>query len=225
MKITVLHGQQHKRNTYKVTQLLLEKLTTENDEVKVFYVNDIPPCIGCFTCVMKDEHKCPHRSITEPIIKAIEEADVLIAESPNYCMGMTGQLKILFDHLAYRWMIHRPHPSLLNKTGIAISTAAGGGSKKVTKAISGQMFWLGFAKTYQIHVDIWANGFDEMKQSKRNSLDSTIRKTAAKIKRTAGKAKPGLKSKLLFFVIRKTRKGNGVIPVDAAYWKENGWVK
>jgi multimeric flavodoxin WrbA len=225
MKITVLHGQQHKRNTYKVTQLLLQELATENDEVKEFYVNDIPACAGCFICILKDEHKCPHRSITEPIIEAIEEADVLIAESPNYCMGMTGQLKIFFDHLAYRWMTHRPHPRMRSKIGVAISTAAGGGSKKVTKDIVNQMLWLGFAKTYQVHVDIWANGFDEMKQSKRNKLNSNIRKTAAKIKCTVGKAKPGLKSKFMFFMMGKMQEGIGCNPIDKAFWKENGWVK
>ena len=41
MKIVVLHGQQHKRNTYKLTQMFLDKLKSENDEVKEFYVNDI----------------------------------------------------------------------------------------------------------------------------------------------------------------------------------------
>jgi multimeric flavodoxin WrbA len=224
MKIVVLHGQQHKRNTYKLTQEFMQELVSPSDEVKEFYVNDIPPCAGCFSCILQDEKKCPHRSITEPIITAIEEADILVAESPNYCMGMTGQLKILFDHLAYRWMSHRPHPSMRRKIGVAVSTAAGAGANKVTKAIADQMFWLGAAKTYQISINIFANSLDEMKQSKKNKLSNDIKRISGRIKKTAGKAKPGIKSKFLFMMMGKMQKGMGYNPVDTKYWKEQGWI-
>jgi len=44
-------------------------------------------------------------------------------------MEMSGQLKTFFDHMAYRWISHRPHPSMKNKIGVAISTTAGAGAK------------------------------------------------------------------------------------------------
>lgn len=225
MKIVVLHGQQHKRNTYKLTQMFLTKLKSENDEVEEFYVNDIPPCIGCFTCILKDESKCPHRKLVEQIINAVEQADIIVAESPNYCMGMTGQLKVLFDHMAYRWMSHRPHPSMRNKIGIAISTAAGSGAKKVTKDIANQMFWLGMAKAYQLPLNIFASSFDEMRQSKKDRINSEINRIANSIKHKKGKSKPGLKSKFIFFMMGKMQEGMGYNPVDTAHWKENGWIK
>jgi hypothetical protein len=37
--------------------------------------------------------------------------------------------------MRYRWMSHRPHPKIFGKVGLVISTAAGAGAKKVTKAL------------------------------------------------------------------------------------------
>ena len=66
MKIAVLHGQKHHGSTWNATRLLLDQLGASTcDE---FFVNDIPDCIGCFTCVLNDEEKCPHRSLIKPII-------------------------------------------------------------------------------------------------------------------------------------------------------------
>ena len=91
--------------------------------------------MGCFSCVIKDEELCPQRSVVDPIIMAIEQSDIIITESPNYCMEMSGQLKTFFDHMAYRWISHRPHPSMKNKIGVAISTTAGVGAKGTAKKI------------------------------------------------------------------------------------------
>ncbi|HEY8391580.1 MAG TPA: NAD(P)H-dependent oxidoreductase, partial [Capillibacterium sp.] len=46
-------------------------------------------------------------------------------------LGMTGQLKTFLDHMGYRWLPHRPHPQMFRKIGLAVSTAAGAGAKKV----------------------------------------------------------------------------------------------
>ena len=107
MKIVVLHGQSPRGSTWNVTQMLLDELRGQADTVFEFCANDAKPCAGCFACITKDEALCPHRAVLGPVIEAIEQADVVIAESPNYCMGMSGQLKTVFDHMAYRWMSHR----------------------------------------------------------------------------------------------------------------------
>ena len=61
---------------------------------------------------------------------------------------MSGQLKTFLDHLAYRWMAHRPYPKIFNKVGLVVSTAAGAGTKKVTKSLSDNLFYWGVPKIY-----------------------------------------------------------------------------
>ena len=51
--------------------------------------------------------------------------------TPPTVPSMTGQLKTFLDHMGYRWLPHRPHPQMFRKIGLAVSTAAGAGAKKV----------------------------------------------------------------------------------------------
>ncbi len=122
MRITVLHGQMHRGSTYNITRLFLDKLSDENTEITEFFMpKDAPAfCIGCFSCFTKGGSHCPHADTILPIVKAIEDADLLILESPCYVLGMTGQLKTFLDHMGYRWMSHRPHPKMFSKVGLVI---------------------------------------------------------------------------------------------------------
>jgi len=225
MKIVVLHGQNHKGSTWNITKLLLDELREPADSVLEFQANDMKPCIGCFSCILKDEALCPHRSIVGPIMEAIEQADLFIAESPNYCMGMSGQMKTFFDHMAYRWMSHRPHPALQSKIGVAISTTAGIGAGTATKDIARQMFWWGIAKTYRLPFAVAAMNWGEVKDTKKAKIMSRVRKTAKRIKKKAGKAKPGFKSRFIFAMMRAQQKGSmSWNSIDRKHWEENGWI-
>ncbi|RDU23617.1 flavodoxin family protein [Anaerosacchariphilus polymeriproducens] len=224
MKIVVLHGQSHKGSTYNITKMLLDRLADSAEEILEFQTNHLKPCIGCFACIVKGEEFCPHRTEVQPIIKAIENADIIIAESPNYCMGMTGQLKMLFDHMAYRWMAHRPHPLMKKKIGVAISTTAGMGAKTVTKSIKRQMFWWSIPKVYQIAEQVEAMSWNEVKPIKKEKITDEVNKTADKILRRVGTIKPGLKVGFIFKLIRKQQKVNNWNPIDKKYWEENEWI-
>jgi len=218
MKIAVLHGQNHKGSTYHITKLLLDRISSPHDEVAQFQTNHLNPCVGCFTCIMKDEKLCPHSSQVHPIIEAIEQADLVVIESPNYCMGMSGQLKILFDHMGYRWMSHRPHPAMGSKIGIAVSTAAGLGAGKVTKAIRQQMFWWGISYIDQIAEIVGASSWDEVTPRKKEQIARTVNRLAKKIKKKLGTVKPGLKSTLMMNVMKLQQKGNDWNEVDRHFW-------
>jgi len=224
MKIVVLHGQSHKGSAWHITRLLLDELGEKTDSVAEFETNDIKPCIGCFSCMARDEALCPHRAVVGPIIEAIEQADIVIAGSPNYCMGMSGQMKILFDHMAYRWMSHRPHAAMKRKIGIAVSTTAGIGAKKAAKDIARQMFWWGMAKTYRIGFAVAAMAWAEVKDEKRHKISSQIKKYARQIKKSLGKTKPGIKSRFIFSIMKAQQKGNVWNPVDRKHWEDNGWI-
>lgn len=222
MKIAVIHGQSHQGSTYHVTQLLLKQFP--DSEITEFKVNNLKPCIGCFNCVIKGEDKCPHKDDIQPIIKAMEASDLIIADSPNYCMGMTGQLKTLFDHMAYRWISHRPHPSMRKKIGVAISTTAGVGAYGTSKAIKKQMFWWGIPMTYRISAAVAAMSWEEVKLETRSKIEKKVQKTAKKIHRHIKKVKPGIKSGFFFNLMGAQQKKNKWNPVDRKHWENNGWI-
>lgn len=224
MKVVVIHGQSHKGSTYHITKLLVDELVKDKCEVLEFQTNDIKPCVGCFSCFIKDEKLCPQRSAVAPIIESIEQSDIIIVESPNYCMGMSGQLKTFFDHMGYRWITHRPHPSMKNKTGVAISTTAGVGASKTTKSIKQQMFWWGVAKIYRISVTVASFNWDEIKHNKKAVIIKRVKKVARKISKTADNVKPGIKWRFLFNLMKAQQKGATWNSIDQKHWKDNGWI-
>lgn len=62
-----------------------------------------------------------------PILKAMEQSGLILFCAPTYVYHVPGQMKSLLDHLAYRWMVHRPDLSFMKKQAVIINTAAGGG--------------------------------------------------------------------------------------------------
>mgnify|MGYP000315870918 len=62
---------------------------------------------------------------------------------------MSGALKNMMDHLAYRWVTHRPDGRMYSKIGLTVSLSAGAPPKNVTKSMARQLKWMGVAKRYQ----------------------------------------------------------------------------
>jgi multimeric flavodoxin WrbA len=228
MQIVVLHGQSHHGSTWHITRQLIDQLNGQLNEdshsVTEFQTNAIPPCTGCFSCIMSDEALCPHRAVVGPMIEAIEQAEVVIVESPNYCMGMSGQLKIFFDHMAYRWMSHRPHPSMKHKIGIAISTTAGVGAQGTAKAITQQMFWWGISKTYHLAFAVSASSWGEVKADKKVKITGKVKRCVRRINQAVGRTKPGIRSRFIFGIMKAQQKGNIWNHADRKHWEDNGWI-
>lgn len=225
MKIALVHGQAHKGSTYHLTRMLLDHLGCFEKDISEFNINGIGQCVGCFNCIIKDEKLCPHLPQIAPIIEAIDEADVIIFDSPNYCMGMTGQLKSFCDHMAYRWMSHRPNGNMNSKIGVAISTTAGSGASVATKAIYKQFLWWGVGKTYQIPFTVSALSWDTVTTKRKASLEKKILKISKKVKHKIGKIKPGIKTKFIFNMMRMVQNKFAWNPVDTEHWRKHGWIK
>lgn len=81
MKIVLIHGQGHKGITYTMSWTVLAHLMKEGDELKeVFLPQDGPGfCIGCNSCFMKGEQHCPGADKVQPIARAMEWADIIMA--------------------------------------------------------------------------------------------------------------------------------------------------
>lgn len=224
MKVVVVHGQAHKGNTYHLTHMLLDELDCDKEDVKEFNVNGIGQCVGCYNCILKDEGLCPHWAQMVPIIEAIDQADVIIIDTPNYCMGMSGQLKSFFDHMAYRWMSHRPNGHMRNKIGVAISTTAGMGASKATKDICNQFLWWAVGKTYQLPFTVAAFSWNEVNDKKKMKLARKVKGLGRRINHKVGSVRPGLKTSLYFQMMKMMQKGMVWNKVDHDYWEKQGWI-
>lgn len=226
MEITIIHGQMHKGSTYHITEMLKNRLAEQETVVHEFFMPKDGPgyCVGCFQCIMKGEKFCPEEKQIQKIAEALISSQVVIVDSPTYCFEMTGQLKTLFDHFAYLWMSHRPQGEMFSKIGVVVSTAAGAGAKNVTKSIRKQLIWWGIPKTYRLHFNVNASAWDDVEGKVRKKIEREIEQTSLKIRSESGKLKPGIKTRLIFSVMRKMQGSNTWNRVDKEHWENNRWL-
>lgn len=194
-------------------------------EVKEFFLprdfgND---CVGCNRCLLTSEEACPHRERILPIIKAMDEADVIVLASPVYVYHVTGAMKSFLDHLAYRWMLHRPNPDMFFKIGVCISTAAGGGTKSANKDMSDSMLFWGVGKIYGYGALVRAVSWNKVGEDRKARIKKEIERLAKKVKRKVGKVRPSLKTKIYFGVMRMLHKRLDIAPPDKEHWNKYGW--
>lgn len=222
MKITIIHGQNHKGSTYHIARMLSKKL---DGEVTEFLLpRDFGSfCIGCTNCFEKSETLCPHYEKLQPITEALDNADVIIFASPVYVYHVTGSMKAFLDHYGYRWLIHRPEEKMFGKQAVCISTAAGGGMKSANKDMAHSAFFWGIAKTYQYGVGVRAVAWDGVSDKIKKRIEKKTSSLAGKIKKTYGNEHPAIKTKVFFNIMRLLQK-SGWNEADVLYWQEKGWT-
>lgn len=222
MKITMIHGQNHKGSTYHIGRMLAEKL---NGQITEFFLpGDFgEQCVGCTMCFMKGKNRCPHYEKLRPITGAMKAADVLILTSPVYVYHVTGSMKSWLDHYGYQWMVHRPEESMFKKQAVCISTAAGGGMKSANKDMADSLFFWGVPKIYRYGVAVHATSYEKVSGKKKAEIDRKTTILAEKIRKRAGKVKPGLKTRGFFAVMRIAQK-KGLSETDRIYWAKKGWT-
>ena len=222
MKVVVIHGQNHKGNTYTVAHQLVKKIGGETTEF--FLPRDFDePCIGCWTCFNKDLTHCPHYKKLKPIIDAIDRADVLILASPVYVYHATGQMMAFLDHFGSRWLVHRPDKRAFQKQGVVIATAAGGGMKSTTKDMADSLFFWGFAKIYRLGLGVRASKPEHLSKGVQKKIDKETDKIAKQIKKNHPPFTPTLKTRLWFEMIRFAHRHFMKIEPDYSYWEAKGW--
>jgi multimeric flavodoxin WrbA len=227
MKITVIHGQLHKGSTYHVTEELIGYLKqSDTDEVYSFSLPIDGPsfCVGCFGCIYKGESNCPHQVKVQAIVSAMVESDVIVIDSPTYCLEMSGQLKTLFDHMGYMYINHRPEGKMFQKIGVGISTAAGAGAKHVTKSITKQMFWWGIPKRYRIPVLVMAKSYSEVSEKIKVKITKQTKKVAQQIHHNLGHPHRDFLQRTLFRLMAMMQKNNTWNPIDIVHWENHGWI-
>ena len=86
MKIVVINGQNHKGSTWKIGNILADKLSGDQEIREYFLPRDLNHfCCGCYSCLEARE-RCPYWSEKAPFFEDMLAADLLIFTSPTYCM-------------------------------------------------------------------------------------------------------------------------------------------
>jgi hypothetical protein len=113
---------------------------------------------------------------------------------------------------------------MFTKIGIALSTTAGAGAKRVTKSVAKQMFWWGVPKVFKMPFAVNALRWSDVSDKTRKNILKSVNSVVDQIKRSQGKAMPGIGTMFLFGLMRKMHAGNTWNLIDRDYWKNNGWT-
>ena len=116
MNITVIYatGRRAQSSTYNLARLLICELLDNGRLFEFQLPKDMPHiCMGCYACIRGQEQKCGGSAALAPILAAMEQSELLIFCAPTYVFHVPGQMKMLLDHFAYRWMVHRPDLSFM----------------------------------------------------------------------------------------------------------------
>lgn len=231
MKITIINGTEKHGVTYKLKELFLKHFTANAEITEYYLPKDCPNfCSGCASCCMNGEQTCKDYSYMQAIEKSLLEANLIIMTSPSYVMHTTGAMKSFLDHLAYRWMPHRPAAEMFGKRAVIITQCLGAGAKSTAKDIKHSLSWWGISKigvfTGTLMGDIvW----DKLPEKRRKKLSRKIFKLTNEFSKI-NYEKPAHTNLIVKFKFgfcrllqKKLYKNNPEYP-DAKYWNSQGWL-
>lgn len=231
MKITVINGTEKHGVTYKLKETFLEAFK-DSCEITEFYLpKDCPAlCVGCTSCFKRGEDTCKDSASVQVIEQSLRQADLIVFTSPAYVMHATGALKSLLDHLAYRWMPHRPAAEMFAKRAVVITQCLGAGAKSAAKDIADSLSWWGISNIGKYSGALMADIlWDNLSLQRQKKLLKGVKRLARKYAKInyAKPARTSLTTKIKFnlcrFIQKKIQK-SGVESLDCQYWQNNGWL-
>ncbi len=229
MKITVIHGSPRKGNTYEITQEFMQEMQTRGEVSfrEFFLPQDMPEfCRGCFTCILRDEKKCPHAKYIQPILSAMLEADALIFTTPVYVLSASGGMKTFLDHFGFMFFVHRARPEMFHKKAFILSTTAGAGTKPAMKTIASSLKYWGINRVYSRGFTMHAIKWDIMPKKKKDKYEKILRADAVKFWDEVSSKKdcvPYSHTRFMFSMMKRFQKRASNDSIDKQYWKEQGW--
>ena len=175
IKIAIINGTEKRGVTYKFKEIFLQRF--QGAEITEFYLpKDCPSfCTGCASCFVKGEGNCKDFAYISAIEKALLQADLIVMTSPAYVMHTTGAMKALLDHLAYRWMPHRPLPEMFGKRAVIITQCIGAGAKSAAKDIKHSLSWWGISRIGVFNGALMNDiVWDKIPEKRRQKLTKSI---------------------------------------------------
>lgn len=231
MNITVINGTEKHGVTYRLKEMFLEEFKDKANITEYYLPKDCPSfCTGCMNCILKGEHTCKESRKIGRIEQALLEADLIVMTSPAYVFHATGAMKALLDHVAYRWIPHRPAPQMFGKRAVIITQCLGSGAKSAAKDIKHSLSWWGISKigifTGTLMSDIvW----EKLSQKKQAELMRKIQKLSRKFSHIdyTKPAHTNLITKFKFLFCRMMQKSihkSDSEYLDGKYWAQQGWL-
>lgn len=224
MKIAIIHGQNHMGSSYHIGRILLDKIDATKEVSEFFLPRDLNHfCLGCYSCI-ENQSRCPYHEEKKKIMDAVEEADLLIFTTPNYCMMPSAPMKAFIDLTFTWWMSHRPVAKMFSKRAVVISTTAGTGAKQATKAVARTLFYWGVPSVKKYGIAVAAMNWDGVKTEKKTKIEKDMTKLA---KQLSGKRPPhvGIKTRFMFRMMAGMQKADwGASQAEKEYWKQSGWL-
>ena len=230
MKVVVINGTSRHGSTWHCKELLLEAVSKhEQVETTEFVLpRDMPHfCNGCFSCIMRGEDKCPHAQYIDPIVKAMEDADLIVLTSSVYALDVSGQLKTLLDHLCFMWLSHRPNPKMFTKVGVTMTTTAGTGLGHTTKTMTSSLKCWGVKRVFTFKKTVAAMKWDDISERKKEDIQKGTAILARKIVKAKNKMdslNPTLFTRFLFSAMKAMMKKNTWNLHDRNHWEAQGWL-
>ncbi len=225
MKIVLIHGQNHQGSTYHAGRLLVDALQGDKEISEFFLPRDLEHfCLGCYRCIEEDTD-CPFYEEKHRIMAEVEQADLLIFTTPNYCMNMSAPMKTFIDLTFTYWMSHRPRACMFEKRALVVSTTAGFGAGAAARSVKKALFFWGVPRIYCYGVGVQALNWAGVSEEKKTKIKRDMQRLA---KRLSTKAKPriGLKTRFIFSMMANMQKaGWGASAAEKRYWTEMGWLE
>ena len=224
MKIVVIHGQNHKGSSYHMGRMLIDRIAGPKEVTEFFLPRDCNHfCVGCYRCIENDAD-CPWHAEKDPIVLAMEAADLLVFTTPTYCMAPSAAMKSLLDLTFTMWMSHRPRESMFHKRAVVLSASAGSSTSGAIKGVTKSLFFWGVPKIFTYGARVMAMNWDSVKPDVKQKIERDLGKLAAKLSKTTP-PRVGLKTRFIFAMMANMQRADwSSSPTEKQYWQERGWL-
>ena len=122
------------------------------------------------------------------------------------------------------WMVHRPRACMFEKRAVVVSTAAGMGTGSAIKDIAMALEYWGVPHITKYGISVQAANWGMVSEKNKAKIEKDTARIAGKLS-CAGKPKVGIRTKLLFGMMRMMQQKNwGSSPAEKQYWIDKGWL-
>ena len=231
MNITVINGTEKHGVTYRLKEMFLAEFKDRASITEYDLPKDCPNfCNGCVSCIIKGESTCKDAEYIGRMDRSLLQADLIVMTTPAYVFHITGAMKALLDHFAYRWIPHRPAPEMFGKRAVIITQCLGAGAKFAAKDIKHSLSWWGISKIGIFTGALMGNiAWERLSEKKRAEFTRKVKRLSQKFVQIdyTKPAHTNLITNIKFSVCRlmqKTLHKNDPEYLDGKYWAEQGWL-
>jgi len=209
--VLALVGSRRKRNTWSLAESLRPHVEAAGFDLVVesIYDTEVRDCTGCHRCV--EGADCGLVDGMPELKARMQAAAGIVLASPVYMCGASGRLKSAIDRTA-SWF-HRP--VLAGKPGLILVTTAGSYQKDTYRYLATVAMHWGLLHTGGAIRKAGTVG-DPLTQREISAFIRVLREGPASFS-------PSFRQ-LTLFQVQKVL-AQKILPVDLAYWNEQGWTQ